>query len=317
MTGTEDTKRIVERLPVTTLSDGQQIELTIHKLRGAKEGPRLALFAGIHGDEPLGCEILRRLLLAIDPGDLTGEVLAVPVANPLAYHALTRVTPLDGMNLNRIFPGDRNGSVTEQIAAVLADLLEEGVTHLIDFHSGGNFACVDYSYLHDNGAEMSRAFGCRVLYHGQSYVGSSTDFALSKGISAMVSELGGGSRRIEEFIERGTSGALNVMRTLGMLAGEPSPPDAEQVVVDIVTVLRPKVGGVLLSHYGADKLGVSVPAGTVLGTIVSPYTFEELSRLVAPYEPSILVLGREPVTTVHPGDYGFMVADGATARPAN
>lgn len=317
MVSTKGTDRVVERLPVTTLSDGQPIELTVHRLRGAKDGPRLALFAGIHGDEPLACEIVRRLLLAIEPGDLAGELVAVPVANPLAYHALTRVTPLDGMNLNRIFPGDPDGSVTEQIAATLADLLKGNITHLIDFHSGGNFACVDYSYLHDQGAEMSRAFGCQVLYRGQSYVGSSTDFALSKGIDAMVSELGGGSQRIDEFVERGTSGALNVMRTIGMLSGEPSQPRADQVVVDTVTVLRPKVGGVLLSDYGAERLGTSVPAGTVLGTIINPYTFEELSRLVAPYDPSILVLGREPVTNVHPGDYAFMVADGATARPAN
>ncbi|MCF6476804.1 succinylglutamate desuccinylase/aspartoacylase family protein, partial [Nonomuraea sp. MG754425] len=300
---------------VTTLASGHHLELTVHTLQGATEGPRMVMFGGIHGDEPMGSETVRRLLHTIDPADLTGTIVAVPVANPYAHQALTRNTPLDGVNLNRIFPGSPHGSITEQLAATLTQILD-GADYFIDFHSGGNFATVEYAYLHDAGAEMSRAYGTSLLYHGHPYIGSATGWALDKGVRCMVSELGGGGQRIEEYLTRGIDGTLNVLRTIGMLPGDPTPPPADQIVVETLTTLSPSVGGTVLSDFGAGRLGERVPKGTVLARIVSPYTSEELEVITAPYEPSILVLGREHLTNIGPGEYGFMVADGATAKPA-
>ena len=306
----------VDRVPVTTLANGHRLVLTVHTLHGASSGPNLVLFGGVHGDEPMGPEVVRRVLESVNPAELSGQIVAIPVANPYAYQAASRVTPQDGVNLNRIMPGDPAGSVTEQLAATLAGILDDGTTHFIDYHSGGILPCVDYSYLHDAGAEMSRAYGCRILYHHDSYVGSTTDYALGRGINCMVSELGGGSQRVEEFLQRGVTGTHNVLRTLGMLPGDPTPAPEDQVIVDTLTVLRPGNGGVLLSEFGSGRIGETLPAGTPLGRVISPYTFEELECITAPYDPTILVLTREAVTTVHPGDYGFMVADGATAKPA-
>lgn len=305
----------IEEIPVTTLASGHRLALTVHTLTGAQEGPRMVLFGGIHGDEPLGSETVRRVLQTVDPAELTGTIVAVPVANPYAHQALTRNTPLDGVNINRIFPGNASGSVTEQVAAALCGILE-GADHFIDFHSGGNFATVEYAYIHDAGAEMSRAYGCSLLYHGAPYGGSATGWALEQGIRCMVSELGGGGQRIDEYLTKGVDGTMNVLRTVGMLPGEPTPPPADQVVVETLTVLAPTAGGVMLSDFGVDRIGERIPEGTVLGRVLSPYTFEELEVITAPYEPSILVLGRESMTNVAPGDYGFMVADGATAKPA-
>jgi uncharacterized protein len=306
----------VEHIPVTRLSNGHDVELVVHVIRGSKDGPKLAMFGGIHGDEPLGTEAVRQVLKQINPDQIAGTIVAVPVANPYAFEAAKRVTPVDGLNLNRIMPGDSEGSLTEQLAAQLARILDDGCTHFIDYHSGGNLACVDYSYVHEAGAEMSRAFGCQILYDHESYVGSATDYALARGIRSMVSELGGGMYNTEYFLDRAVTGSLNVLRTVGMLGGEVSPPRDDQVVVTTLTVLRPRVGGLLQAEVGAGRLGEILPAGTVLGRIVDPYTFEELQVLRAPYDPTYLVLSRSPVSQVSPGDYGFMVADGATAKPA-
>ncbi|MBF8185285.1 succinylglutamate desuccinylase/aspartoacylase family protein [Nonomuraea sp. K274] len=305
----------VAQIPVTTLAGGHRLELTVHTLRGASEGPRMVMFGGIHGDEPMGSETVRRLLESIDPAQLAGTIVAVPVANPYAHQALTRNTPLDGVNLNRIFPGNRGGTVTEQLAAVLSEILE-GADYFIDFHSGGNFATVEYAYIHDAGAEMSRAYGTSVLYHGHPYIGSATGWALEKGVRCMVSELGGGGQRIEDYLRKGVDGTLNVLRTVGMLPGEPVAPPEDQVIVETLTTLAPTVGGTMLSDFGVERLGERLPKGTVLAKIISPHTFEVLEEIVAPYEPSILILGREHLTNVAPGDYGFMVADGAGAKPA-
>lgn len=307
----------VERIPVTRLSNGHDVELVVHVIRGSKDGPKLAMFGGIHGDEPLGTEAVRRVLQKIDPGQISGTIVAVPVANPYAFEAGKMVTPVDGLNLNRIFPGDREGSLTEQLAAVLSGILDDGVTHFIDYHSGGNLACVDYSYLHEAGAEMSRAYGCQVLFDHETYVGSATDYALEHGIRSMVSELGGGLQDTEHFLGKAVTGSLNVLRAIGMLEGEPDAPREDQVVVTTLTVVRPRVGGMLQAEVQADRLGEVLPAGTVLGRVVDPYTFAELQVLTAPYDPTYLILSRASVTPVGPGDYGFMVADGATAKPAN
>lgn len=306
----------VERIPVTRLSNGHDVELVVHVIRGSKDGPKLAMFGGIHGDEPLGTEAVRRVLKQIDPDELTGTIVAVPVANPYAFEAAKRVTPIDGLNLNRIMPGDAEGSLTEQLAAKLAGILDDGCTHFIDYHSGGNLACVDYSYVHEAGAEMSRAYGCQVLYDHESYVGSATDYALARGVRSMVSELGGGMYNTEYYLDRAVTGSLNVLRTIGMLGGEVTPARDDQVVVTTLTVLRPRVGGLLQAEVGADRLGEILPAGTVLGRVIDPSTFEELQVLRAPYDPTYLVLSRASVSQVSPGDYGFMVADGATAKPA-
>ena len=307
----------LERIPVTRLANGHDLDLIVHVIRGSTDGPKLAMFGGIHGDEPLGTEAVRRVLERIDPEQIAGTIVAVPVANPYAFEAGKRVTPTDGLNLNRIFPGDSEGSLTEQLAAALAGILDDGCTHFIDYHSGGNLACVDYSYVHEAGAEMSRAYGCQVLYDHESYVGSATDYALEHGIRSMVSELGGGLQNTEYFLDKAVTGSFNVLRAIGMLEGEVERPREEQVIVTTLTVVRPRVGGLLQAEVGANRLGDILPAGTVLGRIVDPYTFDELQVLRAPYDPTYLVLSRSPVTPVSPGDYGFMVADGATAKPAS
>lgn len=303
----------LSQVPVTRLGNGHQVSLAVHTIRGAKPGPRMVFFGGVHGDEPMGAETVRRLVESIDPNELSGTVTAVPVANPYAYEAGARHTPQDGLNLNRIFPGDRKGSLTEQLAAVLLEVLD-GADYFIDFHSGGTHPTVEYAYIHRNGAELSRAYGCTLLYHHEAYEGSATGWALENGIACMVSELGGGGQRTAEYLDRGVAGGRNVLRTVGMLTGEPTPPPADQRIVTTLSVLRPTVGGALLSEFPVSSLLTEVDKDTVLGRVVDPNTFETLETVTAPYQPTVLVLTREPFTRVWPGDYGFMVADGTTSR---
>ncbi|KKL94236.1 hypothetical protein LCGC14_1866740, partial [marine sediment metagenome] len=91
-------------LPVTTLSDGSELHLPLHVLRGKRAGPTLGLTGMIHGNEALpSVAIIRQILEQVDPDDLTGSIMAVPVCNPPAAGSNTRNTPLDGMNLNDAF----------------------------------------------------------------------------------------------------------------------------------------------------------------------------------------------------------------------
>ena len=312
--GTVEAKvvRKVTQVPVTTLANGHALELTLHELCGAEDGPTLGLTAGIHGDEPLGVETVRRLLEQVESEPLRGTLLALPVANAYAFQALTRNTPLDMSNLNRIFPGNPNGMLSEQLAHAICEQLLDRCDAIIDFHSGGNLATVDYAYIHEDDIGLAHAFSCELLYRAPYFEGTFTACARAKGIHSVVSELGGGQQRNAHYLEKGIRGALNVMRALGMLDGAPTPPE-EQTIVEELATLRPHHGGIMLSAFDPSRLGETVPQGTELARIVSPYTFEVLEVITAPFDPSILILTREGVTTVNPGDYGLMVANGATA----
>jgi uncharacterized protein len=308
----------VERIPVAKLRNGHPLELTVHTIQGASEGPKLAMFGAIHGDEWLSSECVRQVVQSINPDEMTGTLVAVPVANPISYGSATRITPGDGMNLNRVMPGTTDGgAVSELLAAALCELLADGVTHFLDHHSAGNYATVDYSYMHENGADMSRAFGCHYLYDHDTYPNTTTAFTLAHGIPSVVTEIGGGLHDTKRWLDRYVDGSFNVMRQIGLLPGEVTPPPADQTIVTEIVTLRPVVGGMLEVEITNDQLGESVPKGTVLGRVIDPYDFTVLQVFEAPYDPTIMILSRAPVTVTDPGDYAFMVANGASARPAN
>jgi predicted deacylase len=306
--------RTITRVPVARLSNGHQLDVVMHELVGSSAGPTLAIIAGIHGDEPLSIETVRQLLLSLEHDELNGRVVAIPIANPYAFQTLTRNTPLDMTNLNRVFPGDPDGVLTEQLARAIVDNLLPGAEVLIDYHSGGNLATVDYVYMHEDGP-LSVAFGCEILYKSASFAGSLGDFARSQGVKVVVSELGGGQQLNEHYIAKGVRGGRNVMKLLGMLDGEPEVPERQQIVTRM-SYIRPHQGGIMLSNVTASQLGDQVEQGFELATIVDPTTFEELETVKTPHDPSLLVLVREPMTKVDPGDYGFIIADGSTATPA-
>lgn len=308
------TEHNFRRAPVTTLANGHELTLPVHEFTGRPGGPRLGIVSGIHGDEPLAVETVRRFLKEVDDADLTGSILAVPVANPYAHMSLARNTPLDGENLNRIFPGNAGGTVTAQIAAKLVELFDGQVDYIIDFHSGGMTACVDYAYLSKD-EDLTKAYGASLLYRGPGYVGTFTSILQEAGVPALVSEFGGASARIDHYLDKGVRGALNVARYLGMLPGEVLPTPGQRIISDL-RVLAPRNGGIMLSEYPPERLGEQIPQGAVLGRVVSPYTFDELEVITAPFSPTLLVLTRPSYTNVAPGDYAFMVADGASAEPA-
>ncbi len=301
----------VERVPVAPIANGHTLELVVHTIEGDGDGPTLGLVAGIHGDEPLGVETIRRFLEELP--SFRGRLVALPVANPYAFQALTRNTTLDMNNLNRVFPGTRDGMLTEQLAAAIVETLVPRIDYLIDLHSGGTLPTVDYVYLHDDNG-LAEAFGCEILFHGPSYEGSLGDYARKHGVPTVVSELGGGQALNEHYIQKGLRGIRNVMIKLGMLDGEIVVPE-RQVVVEELIILRPHAGGLMLCNFDPTHLGESIAQGTELARTVSPYTFETLETFTAPFDPTLLVLTRDAVSKTDPGDYGLMVANGATARP--
>jgi len=303
-------------VPVATVASGAEVRIPIHEVRGqAGDGPTLGLTACFHGDEQVSTEILYRLLLAVDPAELKGRLLVVPVANPLAYEAITRHTPLDMQNLNRVFPGGGEGFFTHQLAEVLVAHVLSKLDYYVDFHAGGvTLPTVDYLFIH-NAEALSRAFGSPVLFRppdGYGYRGSASAYTVGRGVPTVTVELGGGPGDQTAYVQRGVAGVLNVLRTVGMLAGDPLPPPRQTVLRTLLT-MRPRAGGFLVPEVTA--LNVEVPRGTVLGRTLSPYSFEELEVFRAPFAPSVTVEVLVRPCRINPGDYGYMIGDLSTAEP--
>jgi predicted deacylase len=295
------------------MASGVDLRIAVHVVEGSGDGPTVAITAGIHGDELLPVEVVRRVLDQVDPRRLKGRLLAVPVANPLAFESFTRHTPTDMHNLNRVFPGTADNWISELIARALVERLVPEADVFLDLHSGGAVPTVDYVYVL-NAPELSRAFLFPTLYRGSSYPGSFGTHVIEKtGKPVVVAEIGGGNQLDARYLERGTNGVLNALRRLGVVTGDPVPAPV-QTLLTRMQILRPRHGGVLHPELGADRLGDQVPGGELLGRLLEAQTFEVLEEFRAPFDRTLLVLVRGVLSKVHPGDYAYMLGDVGTAE---
>jgi predicted deacylase len=296
---------------VATLAGGSDLILPLHEVVGERDGPTLGISAAIHGEEAVGVEIVYSFLTAFDLTGLAGRLLVVPVANPFTYAAITRFTPIDGVNLNRVFPGNPDGLLTEQLAHAITEHFLRKIDYYLDLHAGGAYPTVDYVYIL-NAEPLSRAFGSRLLYRPkEALAGTSISVTRERNIPSVVVELGGGDVDQTDYVRRGIAGLASVLRTVGMLPGDPLRATAQIVLREIAT-LRPHHGGLLLPEV--RDIGSEVRGGQVLGRIVSPYSFEELEVVRCPFDRGIVVLTQPTPNVVEPGIFGFMIGNLATAE---
>ncbi len=294
----------------TNLADGTDAVIHLHEFIGRDgDGPTLGICGAIHGNEPTGTRIAMEIAKRYAGGGFRGRLLILPVANPLAYQRNRRHTPLDDLNLNRLFPGDRNGWYSDQLAATISTEFLERVDVLLDLHSGGDRPTVDYIYIR-TAEELSRAFGSPVLYRakvgvpGTMFEGTSSSVVEKRGAKVVTVELGGGLIDQSAYVTRGITGIENIMKTLGMIHGAAAPPPA-QVICHGITTLRPTRGGVLFNE--SPPLGQRIAANAVLGRVISPYTFEELEVIRNPVPDGVMILAHLTPNIVEPGDYGYMI----------
>lgn len=306
--------RIFLRLPIVDMLDGTELAIPLHVVRGGGDGPVLGLFACVHGTEYYSNRIVRRILTELNLERLRGSVLAVPVANPIAFAHQTRQTPeppeetVDFANLNRVFPGRRltplfgsmettDISLTMRMASVIADEVISRCTHVIDFH--GQRAPISLKKMLYNRAsptimELARAFGLGLIHDptGGSIGGvltALTDYAERLGIPGIAPEIGGGghSEAYERECERlGALGVRNVMISLGMLDGEQEVP-RRQLYFRKAPHVRATRSGYLVSGMEAEDVGILKPSrevrkGEVLANIYNPYTLQEVEKIRSP-----------------------------------
>jgi predicted deacylase len=327
-------------LPVATGADGGEIGIPVHILAGQQPGPKLVVMSSAHGYEMRQISVIQSLLETVDPATLKGDLVLIPVANPVSFEMGTRGTWIDALwgdsgNMNRMWPGRPNGWLTERFCHAIAANVLPGAAAGIDLHGHTNELAIAYGYLGegqkgDLDYEISRSFGHELLVYAspeekaekRQTTGTSKAYLRSVGIAAYSCEIGEFSglqqereSRPEADLKRtvpevGVTGVTNVMKLMGMIDGEIKRPTM-QIKVQPELNLRPNHGGLLVSNFGAEAIGTIIPKGTPLGTLISPYSLKEIETIVAPFDESLLLatLPQKPFTKVNPGDYAFIVAD--------
>jgi uncharacterized protein len=290
----------------------QGTEIPFSIVHGTKPGPVLALVAGTHGMEYAPIVALQRLRRAIDPVALAGTIVMVHVANMPSFLGRTiYYSPADGKNLNRVFPGKADGTLSERIADVLTREVIARATHVVDIHCGdGNESLRPYVYWITTGApEVAQAGRRLALASGFDHIvidsGRPTDPAQSiylsntailRGKPALTVESGYLAATDEDSIARIERAVAGWLRELGMRADGP-PPVSTPIWIDRSEVLTSAATGIF---YPAVERGHSVTAGTLIGR-VTDFHGSVVQEVKAPFAGVVLyVLGTPPITKGEP-----------------
>ncbi|HWC78532.1 MAG TPA: succinylglutamate desuccinylase/aspartoacylase family protein [Pseudonocardiaceae bacterium] len=269
------------------------IDVPVIEVAGRESGPRLTVLAGVHGCEYAPMAAVRRWTRELAERDVRGSVRAVPVLNVPAFRARSPfVSPGDGKNLNRCFPGDPAGTVSERLAHAAFTELITGSDAVIDVHAGDMVEALEPFALYDAGPSEARALELATTY-GLGYVirqepgpdravgGTTSAAAASLGIPAIIAEAGGCGLVEEAAVETHVRGLGRIAAMLG-LAGDPAAgrgPDPAPVHLRRFLWLRSQQEG---WWEPAVRPGASVAEGQVLGTVSSLDGAHVLQTITAP-----------------------------------
>lgn len=273
---------------------GMDLEFPIFLINGSQPGPTLSVTAGIHGAEYASVEAGLRLGRTLNPDELHGRVIIFPVANPLAFAARSiYITPPDGKNLNRQFPGQAQGTFSQALAYWLfTEIIRRGDAY-IDLHGGDMIEALVPFVIHfrTNQTELDRAAAAMAQSFGIHYVlqgetpGSTYASAAAAGIPAILAEAGGQGIWTEETVGLLETGVRRVMAHLEML-GEPSPVAEPPVMLEHWEWLRSEADGLF---YPTVQVGERVRAGQDLGRVADVFG-NTLQSLAAPIDGTVLFL---------------------------
>ena len=288
---------------------GTRIPVSV--VNGEKPGPVLALIAGTHGAEYTSILALPRVLARLDPEAMSGAVILVHMACPPTFYGRRVYYGPDGKNLNRVFPGRADGTISDRVAHALTREVLANATHVVDMHGGdGNESLRSYSYWMVTGndavdrvaKEMNLAFGLpeividreRTTDPAKSVYLSTT--AALRGKPAITVESGGMGLSDEPSVAAQERGAMAVAAFLKIAAASPARVDPP-VWIDRSEVVRTPVTG--LWHAAVEKKD-NVAAGALLGRISDPFG-KVLHEARAPFAGEVLyVVGTPPVTEGEP-----------------
>ena len=292
-------------LEVDTGTD-HSLYVDVFLARGSQPTPLALLTAGVHGDEYEGPDALATIARMLPEEDLLGSVIVLPVANPMAFAEARRLTPIDGKNLARCFPGCRDSSPTEHLAHAIFESFVRPSTHVIDLHSGGVdyiFAPVAGFYGSPRGQEASydaaRRFGLDRLWQLPETKGVLSCEAWKLGKTSIGCEYLGAGQLSSEGSEAYVRGILSCLAYWRILRGrEFLPQDGKPYENDWQLA---DADGLFHSQV---QIGAEVRAGNVVA-VASDFRGNTVQTFVAKTEG--VVLGLRSKAWLRKGDWGVLI----------
>jgi len=295
-------------IPVARYVTGDWLHLGVEVIHGARRGPTVWLSGAVHGDELDGVEVIRAVMGELDPRTLAGTVLAVPVVNVFGFVEESRYLP-DRRDLNRSFPGSKDGSMAARLAHLFMTEIVARCTVGIDFHCGSD-ARENLPQLRGNLDDeelkaLALSFGAPFAIHNRPPRGSLRRAADEVGARTLVYEAGEAGRFTEAAIQAGLRGTLRVLKQLGMVRKAPRRNRRTRIARKTWWIRAPRSGICRLEAQLGDEVGrgrrlggvyellgeADVPvkasrSGVVIGRRVNPlvYQGEAVVHLARPEE---------------------------------
>jgi len=294
-----------------------KVDMPVGVIHGSSKGPTFTVTGGLYPTEYCGVEAAARLYQLIEPGELSGRLVIIPVVNMPClqfrtpwFNLTQSISPMDGLNINRVFPGDPNGTVTKIVAHKLFhDFISKSDYH-VDFRGGDlNESHLVHTIflkigkeIDDKCEEMAKVFGLEYVRPETPETGHSKGSliyeAVTRGVPSIISESGLGYRTqpLEKYIMLHVQGVRNLLKHLGMIEGAPVKPKAQRFLDMTWQRVTAPISGIF--HAIADQ-GDLVKKGEFIGRITD-IDGSELSRILAPVNGVVHTMF--PRRLVYPGD---------------
>ena len=279
-------------------------------------GPTALLTGANHGDEYEGPIALMDLARRIDSRAISGRVIMVPMMNQPAFAAGKRTSPIDGGNLNRLFPGLPNGTATQKIAHYFQTELLPLADVVLDIHSGGRtLEFVPFCAAHhlDDAEQESRCRDAMLAFNAPfslmlrelDVAGLYDTAAEEMGKTFITTELGGGGTASVKTASVAKKGIANLFKHIGILPGEPDAPSGQMLSMPEQGCYITGEGAGLVEFVA--ELGAEVKAGQ---PVVQVHSTERTGGQPRVYKAEIdgILAGRHFPGLTRPGDTLAMLA---------
>ncbi len=284
------------------------LSIPVAVVHGARPGPVLAVVAGSHGTEYASIIAVERLITSLDPAAIAGTVILVPLINiPSFEQKVVHVNPVDGKNMNRMYPGRMDGTQTDRASFLMTRQVVEPADHLIDMHGGDlDESLRPYSYWTRTGnAKQDSLSRDMVLAFGLDHIIISLDrpkdpnasrylenTATTRGKPSITVEAGHAGTVEPDDVATLVDGTLSVMRYLKMLPGAVSMVQNPVWFDPLVSVTSDVTG---LFHPAVTR-GTYVEKGMLVGH-VTDYVGKTLFEARAPAAGVVLYICAVPSMT--------------------
>lgn len=294
-------------MEIARLHTMTKLKIPIIVERSKIDGPVVLFSAGLHGDEINGVEIVRQLITRKINKPKKGTIICIPVINVFGFVNKSREFP-DGRDLNRVFPGSKNGSLASRFAYYLLTEVIPNVDYCVDFHTGGasrfNAPQIRIAPNNEDLKKLSDVFNAPFTLYSKTINGSFRHSCDKLGVKMLLFE-GGKSLDINDTVtQHGIQGAKRFLSYFGMLNSrkKASEAAAPPIYIEKSTWVRARYSGLLQNNTEAGQL---VQKGEVIACITDPFgKFER--QVKAPNTGYIINSNHTPI--VYQGDAIFHIS---------